>query len=64
MNMTIEHPTSRDMSFKSCLYKMQTDQLNFEAFEELFDNDDMDEIPDEPSFDSEWRCAVSGYKSR
>lgn len=41
---------------------MQTDQLSFERFEELFDSED-EALPAEPSFDDEWkRCHVRKWK--
>lgn len=59
MSLVVVHPTSSDLSFHSSLFKMQTDHLSFERFEELFEGDE-DETPVEPSFDSEWsRCEVS-----
>lgn len=59
MKLVIEHSTAGDMSFHSNLFKMQTDQLSFERFEELFDGED-EELPNEPTFDNEWRrCEVN-----
>jgi hypothetical protein len=60
MKLVIEHPTACDLSFKSNLFKMQTDQLSFEKFEELFDEENEEDIADVPSFDDEWRgCEVN-----
>jgi hypothetical protein len=59
MKLVVEQSTASDMNFQSSLFKMQTDQLGFERFEELFEKDEED-APEEPSFDSEWRrCEVS-----
>lgn len=59
MKLVIEHSAPGDLSVQTNLFKMQTDQLSFEKFEELFDNDgdgdDDVDFPDEPLFDSEWK---------
>jgi hypothetical protein len=48
-----------DLNYKSNLYKMQTDQLSFEKFEELFDAEDED-LANEPAFESGWRRSEVG----
>lgn len=59
LKLLVEQSTASDMNFQSSLFKMQTDQLGFEGFEELFEKEDED-APEEPSYDSEWRrCEVS-----
>jgi hypothetical protein len=59
LKLLVEQSTASDMNFQSSLFKMQTDQLGFERFEELFEKEDED-VPEEPSYDSEWRrCEVS-----
>lgn len=56
MKLVIEHSAPGDLSVQTNLFKMQTDQLSFEKFEELFDDDDDEaDFPDEPLFDSEWK---------
>lgn len=58
MKLIIESSSPLDLNFQSNLFKMQTEQLGFERFEELFDNED-EEVPDQPLFDDEWkRCQV------
>jgi hypothetical protein len=59
LQLVIENSKVYDLNFKSNLFKMQTNQLSFERFEELFDTED-EELPKEPSFESEWeRCEVN-----
>lgn len=59
MKLVIEHSAAGKLNFQSNLYKMQRDHLNFEKFEELFDEED-EVFSDEPIFDDEWRrCQVS-----
>lgn len=59
MKLIIGHSTADDLNFQSSLFKMQTDQLSFERFEELFEREEDEELPDEPIFDSDWkRCEV------
>lgn len=59
MKLVIEHPTVCDMNLKTDLFRMQTDQLSFERFEELF-NGEEEELPKVPAFDTEWRrCEVN-----
>lgn len=59
MKLLVEHPSAPDLSFHSSLFKMQTDQLNFDGFEELFEKEDED-LPSQPPFDNEWkRCEVN-----
>lgn len=59
MTLVIENSKATDLNYKSNLFKMQTDQLSFERFEEMFDVED-EELPNEPLFESEWkRCEVN-----
>ena len=61
MKLLIENPATSELSFQSNLYKMQTDQLSFERFEELFEEEE-ETLSDEPLFDNEWtHCQVSTY---
>lgn len=60
MKLFIEHPASSDLNLLTKLYKMQTEQLSFERFEELFDREEDEHLPDEPLFDNEWKpCQVN-----
>lgn len=62
MKLSIKHSTATEFNFQSKLFKMQTDQLSFERFEELFDEED-EELPNEPLFDNEWKfCKVNKLK--
>lgn len=59
MKLVIGRSTADDLNLKSNLFKMQTDELSFERFEELFDRED-EELPNEPKFDEDWRrCEVN-----
>lgn len=59
MKLVIEGSPPLELKFQSNLFKMQTEQLSFERFEELFDNSD-GEMADQPLFDHEWkRCQVN-----
>jgi len=62
MKLVMAHPAARNTSYRTSLFKMQTDQLSFERFEELFDGED-EEMTELPKFDDEWkRCNVNNPK--
>lgn len=59
MELFIECSIASDINFQSSLFKMKTDQMGFETFEELFENHHED-APGELSLKNEWRrCDVS-----
>jgi hypothetical protein len=61
MKLLVEHQTLKDFSYEFNLYKMkQSSDLDFERFEELFDQSDEENLQPKPSFDCEWqKCEVN-----
>jgi hypothetical protein len=54
LRLMVENSKVFDLNYKSKLFKMQTNQLSFEKFEELFDVED-ENFPHEPPFESGWK---------
>lgn len=55
LNLIAEHPRADDFAYEFDLFKIQSDDLNFEKFEELFDDETETGWPAMPRFDDEWR---------
>jgi hypothetical protein len=61
MKLFVEHQTLSDFAYEFDLYKMkQCSDLDFEKYEELFENSEDENFQTKPSFDSEWqKCEVN-----
>lgn len=58
LSLIAEHSSAIDFAYEFDLFKMQSDSLSFEQFENLFDNDDEENWPTNfsalPNYDNEW----------
>jgi hypothetical protein len=66
MKLVVEYAAS-DINFQSSLFKMQTDQLSFERFEEVFERQAGEDgaVTEQPLFDDDWKsCRVSCHQPR